>query len=103
MTTQAKIIKVYAYHGDGGEMGYGPLLGYTTEKADAVSATRGKGWYGSDAHISELNAIQVGDEVYLLSSVTPIRLDGDKKLDEELRAKTIAGLTPQQKRALGLK
>ena len=103
MTTQAQIIKVYTYHGDGGERGLGPILGYTTNKADAVAATRGKGWYGGDAHISEDDAIKVGDEVFFLKSTTPVRLDGDRKVDEERRQRLLAQLSPEDKRVLGIK
>jgi hypothetical protein len=103
MTQQAEIIKVYEYHGDGGERGIGPVLGYTANHADAVAATRGKGWYGSDAHISTLTCIKVGDEYYVLANTTPIRLDGDRKVDEERRQRLLAGMSPEDKRVLGIK
>jgi hypothetical protein len=103
MTQQAEIIKVYEYHGDGGERGIGPVLGYTTNHADAVAATRGKGWYGSDASIVTLNCIKVGDECYILQNTTPVRLDGDKAVDDARRARLLAQLSPEDKRVLGIK
>jgi hypothetical protein len=103
MTQQVEIIKVYEYHGDGGERGFGPILGYTANHADAVAATRGKGWYGGDAHISTLNCIKIGDECYVLKQTDPIRLDGDKAVDDARRARLMAQLTPEDKRVLGIK
>ena len=103
MTQQAEIIKVYEYHGDGGERGLGPVLGYTTKKEDAVAATRGKGWYGSDASIITMDGIKIGNEVYILKSTTPIRLDGDKAVDDERRKRLLAQLSPEDKRVLGIK
>ena len=99
-----KIIKVYAYHGDGGERGTGPVMGYCSSKYDADIASAHTGFYGGKGWVSEVPAIKINHDVYILAHDYPVDLDGVRaKSDAELKAKTLASLSAEQKRVLGLK
>ena len=98
------IIKVYAHHGDGGDRGTGPIRGYCSTRHDAEQAAKGQGWYGGDGWVSEAHAIEINHKVYVLADKDPIDLDGkNARSDAELKEKTLASLTADQKRVLGLK
>ena len=104
MHKDIKIIKVWAYHGDGGERGIGPILGYCSSKYDAEQKAQHSGWYGGQGWVAEHSAIKINHDVYVLATPHPIDLDGvQKQADAELKAKTLASLTSDQKRVLGLK
>lgn len=99
-----KIIKVYAHHGDGGDRGTGPIRGYCSSRYAAESAAQGQGWYGGNGWVSESYAIKINHDVYVLASKDPIDLDGKSaQTDAELKAQTLASLSEDQKRVLGLK
>jgi hypothetical protein len=98
------LIKVYAYHGDGGDRGTGPILGYCSTKYQADLESTHTGFYGGKGWVSETSAIRINNEVYILAGEHPVDLDGVKaKSDAELKEKTLASLTDEQKRVLGLK
>jgi hypothetical protein len=98
-----EIITVYAHHGDGGERGTGPILGYCSTRPAAEVAAYGQGWYGGNGWVSDCPALKIGDAVFVLAHKNPIDLDGKRSLaDAELKAKTLADLTDDQKRVLGL-
>ena len=99
-----KIITVYAYHGDGGERGVGPVIGYCSSKYEADVASQNTGFYGGKGWVSEARAIKINHDVYILAHANPVDLDGVKaKADAELKEKTLASLSSEQKRVLGLK
>lgn len=103
MATNIKIIDVYAAHGDGGEHSMGPAIGYFTHLHKAASAAAGKGWYGGDGGTSKHTAIDIDGTVYLLAQSRPIDIDGKQaKRDAELRQQTLASLSREQLRVLGL-
>lgn len=104
MHKEVSIIKVYAHHGDGGDRGTGPIQGYCSSRYAAENAALGQGWYGGNGWVSEAYAIKINHDVYVLASKDPIDLDGvNAKSDAELKAKTLASLSADQKRVLGLK
>lgn len=96
-------ITVWKAHGDGGERGTGPVLGYYSTESAAVAAAKGRAWYGSNGHVENASALKIGDQIWLLASPKPIDLDGvNKKRDAELKEQTLALLTPEQRRVLGV-
>jgi hypothetical protein len=98
------IIKVWAYHGDGGERGVGPVIGYCSSKYDADVQSKHTGFYGGKGWVSEVPAIKINHDVYILAHDKPVDLDGKRKqADEDLKALTLASLSDEQKRVLGLK
>lgn len=81
------------------------VLGYFTDKCIASEYGKGKGAWGGNCDIAEKQAIEItttsGKAFYLLGK----QIDPDlksKKADEELKQKTLASLTEDQKRVLGL-
>lgn len=105
MTDSSKpsFLTVWVAHGDGGEHGKGPVIGYSSTKERAALIAKGRGWYGRDGDLEPVPAIRIGDKVWLLLQASPIDLDSeDQKRDAELRASTIAGLSAEQRRVLGL-
>lgn len=100
-----EIITIYEVHGDsGGETGIGPIIGYTRTRGQADIMAKNRGWYGGTGWICETKGIVVDSVVYALVSDSPIDLDGiQKKFDEDLRASTIASLSKDQLRVLGIK
>lgn len=97
-------ITVWAAHGDGGERGTGPVLAYYSTQYQAENAAKGRGWYGSNGRVSKHHALRFGSEVWLLQRPDPIDLDAVlAKRDAELREETLASLTDEQIRVLGIK
>lgn len=85
----------------------GACIGYFSDPTNAMSASAGKGYFGGNGEIKELPAIVIVNRghrsVYVLASSKPIDLDHEQaNADAELRKKTIAGLTDEQIRVLGL-
>lgn len=99
-----KFITVYAVHGDsGGDRSEGPIIAYYSGKSVAEKKAQNSGWYGGYGGVSTHCAIVIDDQVYLLAKDTPIDLDQKLALaDELLRVATLASLTAEQKRVLGL-
>lgn len=99
-----KILTVYGAHGDGGERGLGPLLGYFSDKKVAQQVAKGKGWYGGDGYIDQKMALDTGNGVYLIADENPIDLDNEFSMrKDELKASALSKLTPDELRALGVK
>jgi hypothetical protein len=98
-----EIIKIFEVHGDGGEWGYGPVIGYATTPYNAKMMAKGKGFFGSEGMYMEVPALTINGVTYVLKKEYPIELnDVQATKDADLRAKTLASLTPEQKRVLGL-
>lgn len=101
---RVEIFQVWAAHGDNGGSGTAPVIGYFDSYGKADAAAKGRGWYGGNGNVSDHTAIKVNDKCYLLARNAEIDLNLDqKKRDEELRQATLASLTDEQKRVLGLK
>lgn len=100
-----KIIKVFQVHGDGGERSIGPVIGYASTKSRADEKAKGQAWYGGDGWISEMAAIELDTgEIYILASPIPADIDGVRaKADAILREQTLALLSTEQRRVLGIK
>ncbi len=101
-----EIIPIWKAHGDGGERSRGPVVGYALTEAEANRLADGRGWWGGNGGTSEGHAIKIGKELFALESNEPIQLkkvaEDLRAKDEELRKKTLASLTKEQKRVLGL-
>lgn len=98
-----EIITIYVHHGDGGDRGTGPIQGYCSTRHAAEQSAKGQGWYGGDGWVGEACAIKFLESWYVLADKHPIDLDGvNAKIDAELKATTLASLTEDQKRVLGL-
>ena len=97
------IFKVYASRGDGGERGVGPIIAFHSSKDLAESHAKGRGFYGGNGGITVHHAIKVDSLTYVLLNDQPVDIDGiQARIDSELRSKTLASLTADQKRVLGL-
>lgn len=100
------IIRVFAFHGDGGEYSRGPILGVCETELEAAKFAFGKGWYGGDGQVSKQFAIKCNGKMYLLQSDAPFIFQKDveaqKKADQDLKEKTMKMLTREQIRVLGL-
>lgn len=101
--TAVEFFNVFEVYGDGGERGFGPVIGYASTEVIANAMAKGKGFYGSDGIYTEVPAISVNGVVYALRKEYPLDLNNEKATkDAELKAKTLASLTSEQKRVLGL-
>lgn len=99
-----EILTVYGAHGDGGERGLGPLLGYFSDKKVAEETAKGKAWYGGNGYISEKKALDTGRGVYLIADEDPIDLDNKfGVIKEKLKAQALSKLSPEEIRALDIK
>lgn len=104
MAKDIRLITVYAYHGDGGERDCGPIIGYCSSNHDADVKSHSSGFYGGKGYVSEHTAVKINQDIYLLAQSKPIDLDGvQAKYDADLKAETLASLTADQKRVLGIK
>lgn len=98
-----ELLKIWKAHGDGGERSMGPVLAYCSTADKANEIAKGKGWYGGDGCVNEAFALRVDGNVWLLERKDPIDLDSTQKTkDAELRRTTLAELSADQRRVLGL-
>jgi hypothetical protein len=97
--------QVYGAFGGGDERSpCNELIGYFLREDTAELACKGKGWYGGNGDVRKSWAVQIDHKWYLLQSDGPIDLDlNQAQADERLRKQTLAALTPEQKRVLGIK
>lgn len=97
-------IDVWQVHGDGGnEREVGPVIAYCSTMAQAEQAAKGCGWYGGDGAVQNRAALRIEGQVWLLAERDPIDLDSvQAKRDAELREKTLASLSHEQRRVLGI-
>lgn len=102
---EPKFIDLWQVHGDGGERGIGPIIGYFRLNHEAAEFAIRKGWYGSNGYVAGAKAVEIDGKVYILAnSGRPVDVDLlQYKADEKLKADTLAGLTAEQIRVLGLK
>lgn len=87
------------------ERGGDIVYGWYSTKEYALTESRGKGWYGSHGHAVQHKAVVIDGTTYLLGNAGhPIDVDGEQAIqDAELRKTTLASLTDEQLRVLGLK
>jgi hypothetical protein len=98
-------IRIWAARGDGGETGgsTAPIVGYCRTEAQAKDLAKGKGFYGSQGHVSQHDALEVNGEIWVLAASNPVDLDNAQaRRDDDLRKRTLASLSDEQRRVLGL-
>lgn len=79
------------------------VLAYYDSYGKAQERAVGKGWFGATARITKHEALRVGNNVWLLAKDTPIDVTQDESIsDDDLREQTLATLSANQKRVLGL-
>lgn len=82
----------------------GAVIGYFRIHADAFEYAKGKGGWGGEGIVDKVSAVSIGGHVYILATPQPVDLDlVKKKRDEELRKRTLAELSADQIRVLGIK
>jgi len=69
----------------------------------AEAAAKGQGSWGGQGQISEVLAVEIDGQWYELVSDKPLDInDAQKKADAKLKEETLAALSADQKRVLGL-
>jgi hypothetical protein len=102
-------IVIWAYHGNPGQPRPGlpkdgPVLGYCSTIEKANEQARGKGWKKGPGKVTRQHGIRVGKLVYLLANHIPVDLDQqEQERDLKLRKDTLAHLSLEQRRVLGIK
>ena len=97
------IFTVYEVHGDGGERGIGPVIGYASTEHSAKLMAARKGFFNSDGVYFEIPVLKIGETIFALKKEYPIDLDNVRATkDAVLRESTLKSLTVEQKRVLGL-
>ena len=82
----------------------GSCVGIFSTKSQAEQSAEGRGWYGGKGLIITVSLIRIDGKLLELASEYEVDLDGHKaSADAKLKADTLANLTPDQKRVLGLK
>lgn len=110
-----KIIHAWAVHGDSGSVqntGNGPIIGYCETELDADLHSQGKGSWGGKGAVSKVKMLVlqngVDSKMYALAQPFPVKFHTlevhlvQKRDDALLRAETLARLTAEQRRVLGL-
>ena len=99
-----ELVDVWQAHGDSGsDQWRGPVIAYCSTEAQANLAAERRGWYGGHGGVSKARGLKIDGQVWLLAREEPIDLDSlSAKQDEELRERTLAGLSSEQRRVLGL-
>ena len=98
------MIPVYGTMAEDDDGRHRGVMAYFSSSSAAESYGIHKGGWGGDCDVKEFSAIRLADgRVYVVSD-GPIDLDLKKsKYEEELRKRTLASLTPEQIRVLGIK
>ncbi len=96
------IVTLYAVHQGDDDRHWGHPAWYFRTSSEAEHAAKGQGWYGGTAPTSEVRAIKLEDDQYLiLRSEDRIRLGGPED-EKKIRDKALAKLTDLEKRILGI-
>jgi len=78
-------------------------LAYFSTKESATEYAKGRGDWGDNAPVSACPSISIDGIVYVLKQYEPIDLDLQQaNYDKELRERTLASLTSEQRRVLGI-
>lgn len=82
----------------------GGIIGYFSEESVAKKEAKGKGSWGGNASIDMVCSVEVNGNTYILANGgKPIDVDLKKaRSDAKLKEETLASLTDEQKRVLGL-
>lgn len=97
-----KAFAVYETTDDYGRRG--SCLGIFRSSISANEAAKGRGWYGGDAECTEVWLVEIDGKYYRLKSPEPVDLDRQQAIyDEKLKQQTLASMTAEQKRVLGIK
>ena len=103
LESKAVKIVVWSAHKANDEGGRGSVIGYYSTKVFAEAAAKGKGWWGANGEIQALDALKVGNDVWLLAKMHPLDVDDVTRIsDEALRKETLSNLTVEQRRVLGV-
>lgn len=80
------------------------VIGYFSSQALATREGEGRGEWGQDAKVVKVPAVSVDGKTYILANEgSPVDVDlKQARHDEELRRTTLASLSDEQKRVLGL-
>lgn len=97
-------VTVYGIHQSNNEKYNGPVTAWCSSKDIAETAAHKSGWYGGDAPISTFSALLINGAYWILHEREPVDMNGwQRAKDEVLRKETLAGLSPEQIRVLGIK
>lgn len=82
----------------------GGIIGYFSEESVAKKEAKGKGPWGGNASIDLIYSVELNGNTYILANGgKPIDVDLKKaRNDAKLKEETLASLTEEQKRVLGL-
>lgn len=82
----------------------GGIIGYFSEESVAKKEAKGKGSWGENASIDVLYSVELNGNTYILANGgKPVDVDLKKaRNDAKLKEDTLASLTDEQKRVLGL-
>ena len=102
-------IKIWQVHGDGGERGEGPVVGYGRTEERAAVLARGQGWYGGQGRVKECPALVDSEgRVWALANPDPVDLHAsDAKYTKMVTdaadaalASALDGLSPEKLKVL---
>lgn len=99
-----ELITLWTAHGDGGERGIGPVIGYSLSESSAERMALGRGWYGGNGDVKPADGIKLPNgDIFVLKYNEPVDLDGTRaKAREAVRKAALAKLSPEEKKELGL-
>lgn len=101
-TAVVEFLQVFEVRGQAGEMVPKPIIGYASTARKAQEMAKGKGYFGDGTYI-KVPGVKIDGFFYVLTSGCPTDLDNiQADRDAELRDSTLASLTVEQKRVLGL-
>ena len=82
----------------------GKPVGYFTNEAAANGAAEKRGWYGGPGLVETGYGLVINGETFLLGLKDPITPDLDLTREHErIKAQGLAKLTPDERRALGVR
>lgn len=97
-----EITEIFAVHQGDTDRDAGKPKWWFKDEQIAIDASKGVGWYGGPAPISNHHAILIDeDTAYLLQQKLPIKFKGPLS-DEELKEKALNKLTETDREVLGL-
>lgn len=103
LNDNAKVQTLYAVNQGASEYKQGKPKWYFTTKQEAERCAKGRGWYGSTASISTLEAIILGDFAFIVDAYNPVIINRGPEDEEQIKKTALAKLTEEEKRLLGIK
>lgn len=96
-------VTLFAVHEGDSDRDSGTPKWYFDTKLEAQDVAEGRGWYGGNSPISQVSALKVGNQAYILRQTEPVTINDGPIDTADRKAQALAKLSPMDRKILGLK